>query len=37
MGAIYTFRSKLQWLGEVEAVSPEGAIIKGAEALWTEC
>ena len=30
--AIYIFRSKLQWLGEVEAASPEEAIVKGAEA-----
>jgi hypothetical protein len=30
--AIYIFRSKLQWLGEVEATSPEQAIVKGAEA-----
>src|SRR5215471_15626064 len=27
MGAIYIFRSKLQWLGEAEAASPEEAII----------
>jgi monoamine oxidase len=31
-GGIYIFRSKLQWLGEVEAASAEEAIIKGAEA-----
>ena len=30
--AIYIFRSKLQRLGEVEAASPEEAIVKGAEA-----
>jgi hypothetical protein len=30
--AIYIFRSKLQWLGEVGAPSPEEAIVKGAEA-----
>jgi hypothetical protein len=29
---IYIFRSKLQWLGEVEAASAEEAIVKGAEA-----
>jgi hypothetical protein len=31
--AIYIFRSKLQWLGEVEAASSKEAIVKGAEAL----
>jgi hypothetical protein len=30
--AIYIFRSKLQLFGEVEAASPEEAIVKGAEA-----
>jgi hypothetical protein len=30
--AIYIFRSKLQWLGDVGAASPEEAIVKGAEA-----
>jgi hypothetical protein len=30
--AIYIFRSKLQWLGEVEAVSAEEAVTKGGEA-----
>ena len=29
---IYIFRAKLQLLGEVEAASPEEAIVKGAEA-----
>jgi hypothetical protein len=30
--AIYFVRSKLRWLGEVEAASPKEAITKGAEA-----
>jgi hypothetical protein len=32
MGCRIIFRSKLQWLGEVEAASAEEAVVKGAEA-----